>query len=169
MSIAHLLTHTTDHRFSAFKADLVRLRAQPKVAFDMLAQNPDFCTDAEVAVIFVETATQLGHFAQVKAALPHAPDPSGMLAAQDWADVIPKSPTPWRVLARALAAQDDARAQRWFSRAIETSNGKPALILDLAEFLLKCGKADEAKTHLSRTRVSSHSDLRRKTRLLEAV
>ncbi|MCF2870176.1 hypothetical protein L0664_03775 [Octadecabacter sp. G9-8] len=49
-------------------------------------------------------------------------------AALEWADHTPHSPTPFKVLAKLLTQQDDARALVWSERAQDISNGTPHML-----------------------------------------
>lgn len=90
-------------------------------------------------------------------------------AAVEWADMAPNSPTPFKVLAKLLAAQNDPRAEKWFARAVDVSGGNTGLILDMADYLLKTGNRAGAKDRLSDITQASDQEERRKTRLLRAV
>lgn len=90
-------------------------------------------------------------------------------AADEWSTQTPNSPSPMRIMAKTLAEAGDARAESWFVKAIETSGGRPALVLDLVEFLLRHGKAEAAKDHLSAITEATDHEKRRKDRLLQAI
>ncbi|MCF2904380.1 hypothetical protein L0666_05230 [Octadecabacter sp. CECT 8868] len=90
-------------------------------------------------------------------------------AAHEWSKDAPNSPAPMRVMAKTLAQAGDARAEAWFKRAIKVSGGRPALIMDLAEFLMEHGKTEAAKDHLSTITNATKQENRRKTRLLQAI
>lgn len=90
-------------------------------------------------------------------------------AAEDWSSDTPNSPTPYKVLAKLLADENDPRAEIWFARAIEVSGGSTGIVLDLADFLVQRGKNEDAKARLDSITNASDQENRRKTRLLRAI
>ena len=172
--------------------------ARPKIGYEVLTDNIDFCADPEVAGVLAECATSVGRYDVTELALTLTNDDSGMLQAQlhmvqdnahgalaaiksrpedapqlarffglriranvmidqydnaveaavEWADMAPNSPTPFKVLAKLLDAQNDPRAEKWFARAVDVSGGNTGLILDMADYLLKTGNRAGAKDRL---------------------
>lgn len=90
-------------------------------------------------------------------------------AAQEWSNVTPNSPAPFKILARTLAEVDDPRAKIWFDRAVDVSGGNAGIILDMAEFLMRTGRGGDAKIELEAMQVGTDQETRRKTRLLRAI
>jgi len=90
-------------------------------------------------------------------------------AAEEWSATTPNSPVPFKILAKSLAGQNDPRAEDWYARAIEVSGGNTGIILDMADFLVRRGKADAARTRLAEITQASDQEERRKTRLLHAI
>ena len=199
------------------RIELDTYRARPKIGYEVLTDNIDFCADPEVAGVLAECATSVGRYDVAELTLTN--DDSGMLQAQlhmvqdnahgalaaiksrpedapqlarffglriranvmidqydnaveaavEWADMAPNSPTPFKVLAKLLAAQNDPRAEKWFARAVDVSGGNTGLILDMVDYLLKTGNRAGAKDRLSDITQASDQEERRKTRLLRAV
>lgn len=90
-------------------------------------------------------------------------------AANGWADAAPHWTVPLKVMASALAQADDPRATLWFERAVEVSNESPGSILDMAEYLLRLGKVDDARARLAAIEKASDREMHRKSRLLKAI
>ena len=90
-------------------------------------------------------------------------------AVHDWATATPSSPQPYRVMGNALSAKGDERATRWFERAINVSGGGSGAVLDMAAFLAKQGRVDDARAHLKSLKYVSGRTKRRKQRLLNAL
>lgn len=90
-------------------------------------------------------------------------------AAFRWACDLPGTPMPYRTLARALARQDDPRAQDWFECAIAVTGGHTTSHLDLAEHLIKLGKHRTARAHLDIVSHARGDTARRRDRLLQAI
>lgn len=69
-------------------------------------------------------------------------------ATQEWADTTPFSPTPFKVLADALAQHDHPRAEDWYIRAVEVSGDSVSFAKDLAEYR---EKTNERAQYLQQT------------------
>lgn len=88
----------------------------------------------------------------------------------EWAQLNTASPEPYRVMGNALAAKGDSRAERWFERAMNVSSSDDGtLALDMAAFLIKKDRTDEAGAYLNATEPSQGRLKRRKQRLLRAL
>lgn len=90
-------------------------------------------------------------------------------AVFDWSTAMPSSPQPFRVMGNALAQKGDKRAERWFQRAINISGGGSGAVLDMAAFLIKQGRTDEARKGLESLKYVQGRSKRRKKRLLQSA
>jgi len=89
--------------------------------------------------------------------------------AHSWSLEALGAPVPYRTLARALADIDDDRARDWFEYAVFATNGGTGARLDLAEYLIACDAADEARPHLMALTGTTGEAAKRRERLLRAI
>ena len=140
------------------RAQLCLVRGDPAGAVAALHQQPTDALDrARFFGLRVRALALTGDYA------------SAVTATFEWAADFPGAPVPYRTLARALAERDDPRAQDWFECAVFVTGGNTTCRLDLAEHLMKQGKAKSARAHLDILATANGTAARRRDALICAL
>ena len=156
--VAELALGLSDDPAGLLRGMLYMAQGDPAAALAALRTQPD---DTRYRARFFTL--------QIKASILTGKYKTATRAARTWAGIAPKAPAPYKVLAQALADQGDARAEHWFDKALAVSEGNAGIVLELADFLVKCGKADAARIHLEAVTEATDQQNLRKTRLLRAI